>query len=293
MHQHSPIPAEPLRWVTERLAGLDGITDVSWPKAQSRVWRVTAGPTTAYLKLSPTAADHRRELRGYRHAERVLAPGSAPRLLAADPGMLALLSSAQPGRVVRGLALGRGEERRLHELAGRTLRRWHDGAEPAPDRSAVRAAVARQATEAATCLERAATQLDTAERALVRCAADELPQLAEAAPVVYRHGDFGTRNWLWHAPSGRLGLIDFELADHGLVAEEYVWLHGALWLTRPDLAGAYFTGYGRPLSPVEERLLHLLTARLAVSYLTTGLTDGNPVLVTRGRLALHRLVHPG
>ncbi|MFE9045952.1 hypothetical protein ACFYOG_34280 [Streptomyces sp. NPDC007818] len=64
-----------------------------------------------------------------------------------------------------------------------------------------------------------------------------------------------------------------------------------MWAPRPDLKAAYFTGYGRALSAGEEWALRLLTARLGVSYLATGLSRRNPALVERGHLVLRRLTH--
>ncbi|GAA1963193.1 aminoglycoside phosphotransferase family protein [Kitasatospora viridis] len=292
MAQNTPVPADLWRWVTANLPGVDQVVDVSWPKAQSQVWRVSAGDRAAYVKISPSTLHHQREIAGYRHAERALDPDGAPRLLAADPGLRAVMSSPQPGRVVRDLPLAPQDEQRVYELAGRALRRWHDASAPATDqdREAIAASMAQQADEAAGCLDSIGDQIDAAQRALVRCAAEELPQLARQLPVVYRHGDFATRNWLWDGPSGVLGLIDFETAAHGLAAEEYTWLYGAVWVLRPDLGRAFFDGYGRSLSDGEDRLLHLLTTRLAVSYLNTGLVKNDTVLIERGRLALTRLL---
>ncbi|MFF4924242.1 aminoglycoside phosphotransferase family protein [Kitasatospora sp. NPDC001261] len=293
MIQNAPIPSDLRRWVSEHLVGVDQVADVSWPKAKSQVWRVSAGGRAAYVKLSPSALDYQREITGYQHAGRALDPGGAPRLLAADPALLAIMSSPQPGLVVRDLPLDPRDEQRVYELAGRALRRWHDASAPATDREreAIGASMAQQADEATTCLDSAGHHLDAAQRALVRCVAEELPQLTRQVPVVYRHGDFATRNWLWDSASGVLGLIDFEMAAHGLAAEEYTWLYGAVWVTRPDLKNAFFDGYGRPLTAEEDRLLHLLTTRLGVSYLHTGLIKKDTVLTDRGRLVLTRLAH--
>ncbi|MFC4951050.1 aminoglycoside phosphotransferase family protein [Pseudonocardia sp. GCM10023141] len=136
-----------------------------------------------------------------------------------------------------------------------------------------------------------AEHLNAEQRALVQAASWELPELAEQLPLVYQHGDYSTRNWLWDTDSGHHGLIDFAMARHGTAVEEFVWLCGAVWATRPDLKDAYLTGYGRPLSDTEERLLRLLTTRLAVSYLNSGLVKDRPDLVERGHLVLHRMTH--
>jgi aminoglycoside phosphotransferase (APT) family kinase protein len=294
MNQHTPLPDDLRQWITSHLPAADEVTDVSWPRGNSMVWRVAAGTDAVFVKVSPTTGDFEREVRGYAHAARALSPTEAPRLLAADLDLLALMSSPLPGRVVRGPSLGADDEWSAHEQAGRLLRRWHDHSEPAVDeeRGAVRTAIAQQADEAAECLEDTARHLDDAQRALVRCVVDELPLLAEGMPLVYRHGDHATRNWLWDAERRSVGLIDFEMAGPGIAAEEFVWLYGAVWATRPDLKAAHFTGYGRPLSDDEERFLQLLTTRLGVSYLRSGLVKERPDLVERGKLVHTRMTHP-
>ncbi|MEV6981733.1 aminoglycoside phosphotransferase family protein [Sphaerisporangium sp. NPDC051017] len=265
---------------------------MSWPRGSSRVWCVTAGPTAAFVKLSPTETDYDREVVGYAYAARILACQEAPRLLATDPYLKAIMSSPLPGEVVRGLPLEKEVELRVHGLAGRLLRRWHDQSDPGTeqDRQAVRAGMREQAREAAACLESTAERLNAEQRALVEAASRELPELAEQLPLVYQHGDYSTRNWMWDAESGHHGLIDFGMAHHGNAVEDFVWLCGAVWATRPDLKAAYFTGYGRPLSDTEERLLRLLTTRLGVSYLNSGLVKERVDLVERGHLILDRMM---
>ncbi|MFB7675405.1 aminoglycoside phosphotransferase family protein [Kitasatospora purpeofusca] len=287
-----PFPPELRDWVAGHLPGLDTSEDRSWPRNSSRVWRVTAGPRTAYVKIGPGDLDYEREVAGYAYAAAHLTDLEAPRLLAADPHLRAILSSVLPGRVVRDLPLEPHAELRLHEDAGRLLRRWHDASGPgtAADRAAVRAEMREQAQEAAECLESTAPHLAADRLALVRAASEELVGLAEQLPLVCRHGDYETRNWLYDEETGRHGLIDFAMTRRGVAAAEFVWLFGALWPLRPELREAYFAGYGRPLTAEEERLLWLLTVRRGVSYLHHGLVDGREDLVARGRLVLDRMV---
>jgi len=292
MTYDASLPADLRQWVRDRMPGPARVTDVSWPRGDSMVWHVVTDGDEAYVKISPTPKDYAREVRGYTHAACALSPGEAPRLLAADPGLRALLSSSQPGRVVRDLPLDTAEELLLYDLAGQLLRRWHDHAVPIspPERAAIRESVADQAREAAACLESiTSAHLSTAERQLVRRVRDELPHLAEELPVVYRHGDYATRNWMWDAPH-RHGVIDFQKSGHGLAVEEFVWLYGAVWATRSDLEAAYFNGYGRALTDNERQALFLFTTRLGVSYLHTGITKKRTMLIDRGHLVLDRMV---
>ncbi|BDH15345.1 aminoglycoside phosphotransferase family protein [Streptomyces hygroscopicus] len=294
MIENKPFPDDLRAWVDRFLPGVEQVTDVSWPRSSSRVWRVAAGSSAAFVKVSPSETDYDREVIGYAFAARALADHEAPWLMAADPDLRAIMSTPLPGQVVRGLPLEAGVELRVHELAGRLLRRWHDHSTPATeqDRQAVRTSMREQAQEAAACLESTARHLDGEQRNLVEAASWGLPGMAEKLPLVFQHGDYSTRNWLWDANRGHLGLIDFAMAHHGPAVEEFVWLCGAVWAVRPDLKAAYLAGYGRPLSSAEERLLLLLTTRLGVSYLNSGLVKQRPDLVERGQLILDRMAHP-
>ncbi|WP_067481823.1 aminoglycoside phosphotransferase family protein [Actinomadura hibisca] len=287
------LPADLRPWVARHLPGVTTATDVSWNRANSRVWRLD-GDTTAYLKLSPSPRSYARETTAYRHAA-VLGPGQAARMLAADPVLQAVLTTALPGRIVRDLPLDPAVETRVHEFAGRLLRRWHSHLETAAPhaRQALRKELADQAAEAADCLDELGDRLDGAQRALVRDVATQLPGLAAELPLVYRHGDYLPRNWLWDADAQTLAVIDFEMADHGLAVQDMVWLHGAVWPTRPDLRAAFLTGYDREPAAQEHRVLLLLTARLAVSYLATGLARNDTVLIDRGHHALSALARTG
>ncbi|MFI5757643.1 aminoglycoside phosphotransferase family protein [Streptomyces sp. NPDC051569] len=233
-------------------------------------------------------ADFDREVYAYQHVAVALAEHETPRLLAADTGLLAILTTALPGRVVRDLPLETEDEQRVHRLAGGILGRWQawTGLVAEQTRENILASVAAQAAEAAQCLERAGHHLTAAQRDLVLRVSTDLPRLAEDAPVAFRHGDFSPRNWLWDAHRGTVGLIDFQFAAHGLAVEDQVWLHGAQWPTRPDLKDAFLSGFGRTLTDSEQQALPLLTARLAASYLTMGITTDDRVLIDRGRTVL-------
>ncbi|MFC4951049.1 phosphotransferase [Pseudonocardia sp. GCM10023141] len=150
MAESKPFPLDLREWVASTLPGVDEITDVSWPRGSSRVWRVAAGSNAAFVKLSLTEIDYDREVLGYAYAARNLTDHQAPRLLAVDPDLKAIMTSPLPGTVVRGLPLETEVEQRVHEAAGRLLRRWHDQSDPGSeqDRHSARAAMREQAREA-------------------------------------------------------------------------------------------------------------------------------------------------
>lgn len=285
------VPADVRDWVSSQLGDVIDALDTSWPRENSQVWCVTSRTGTAYVKISSSASNFEQEIAGYSYAERALAETERPRLLSTDDGLKALLSSPQPGGVMRGLPLEPADELNAHAEAGRLLRRWHDhsGAAPVEDRGVARERVTELADEARACLPSMSERLDAFQVSLLMAAANELPELAERNASVFCHGDFSTRNWLWDHSSMRLGVIDFEKSGPGYIVEDLVWLYGALWLTRPHLRTAFFHGYGRALSGHEERLLQLLTVRLVISYWHTGLAIGRNDLVERGRLGMDLL----
>jgi len=287
------LPPDLQQWADRHLPGPDRatVTDASWPRGDSRIWKATTPSTAAFVKMYPSTARYGRELRGCEHAARALTADEAPHVIAANEELRSVILTALPGQVVRGLALQKAEEERVHRLAGRLLRRWHDAPTPisATSRTDIMTAITDQADEAAVCLDRVGDRLSPAERDLVRKVSTELVGIAQNLPLAYRHGDYSPRNWLWDAAAGHHSIIDFEESAPGIAVEDLVWLHGAAWPDRPDLRRAFLTGYGRDLTQSEERALLLLTVRLGVSYLSTGLAKDDPVLVDRGHTVVGRM----
>jgi Ser/Thr protein kinase RdoA (MazF antagonist) len=287
------LPSDLQQWAARHLPGLGKatVTDASWPRGDSRIWKATTPSTAAFVKSYPSTAKYGRELRGCEHAARALAADEAPQVIAANEELRSVILTALPGQVVRGLALQQAEEEQVHRLAGQLLRRWHDAPAliSASSRADIMAAIADQADEAAVCLDQVGDRLSPAERDLVREVSTDLVTLAQSLPLAFRHGDYSPRNWLWDGAAGHHSIIDFEESAPGIAIEDLVWLRGAAWPGRPDLRLAFLTGYGRDLTPSEERALLLLTVRLGVSYLATGLAKNDPVLVDRGHTVVGRM----
>lgn len=105
MAENLSFPADLRAWVARILSGVDEVTDVPWPRTRSLVWRVAAGPMVVIVKLSPTEGDYQREVRGYDYTARILADHEAPRLVAANPDLRAIISTPLLGTVVRDLPL--------------------------------------------------------------------------------------------------------------------------------------------------------------------------------------------
>lgn len=285
------MPADLRQWLSLHLPGLCAVEDVSWPRADSRVWRVTDTTATAYVKISPSQQSYTRETRAYRYAADALGPGKAPRLLAADPDLRAILTSPLRGVVVRTANLPAADEIHAHELAGQLLARWHDH-RPDTAGAAVLAAVQAQVDLAAERAARTADVLATPHRVLVEHALRDLPALALSVPLACTHGDFSPRNWMWDHDTASLSLLDFEKAGTGLVVEDFVWLAATTWPHHPHLQHAILTGYGRDLDPDEYRTLTLLTTLAALSYLDAGMSLRDPALTAKANNTFRQLTSP-
>ncbi|MEU2989457.1 phosphotransferase [Streptomyces griseoincarnatus] len=268
-------------------------TDTSWARENSRVWRADgAQGGTWYVKVHQNERFHGREVRGLRTWAPALG-AAAPRLVAADETLRAVVITAVPGRPLHGVVLGPEQAKAVFQRIGALARRIHQScpARPAPAGSGPAIAKADRHLAAA----RAHLQLGDEEfvRALV-AQADHL----EPLEWVETHGDFQLRNILYDpdapaAPGAAeagpfLAVIDLERSEPGPAVRDLVRLSDA-WADRPDLFGAFRTGYGRALTAAEEARLVIDAALDSVSGIAYGAAHGDPELVERGRRTLARL----
>ncbi|MGA4901669.1 phosphotransferase family protein [Streptomyces griseoincarnatus] len=279
------------------LFGADAVTtrtfDTSWARENSRVWRADgAQGGTWYVKVHQNERFHGREVRGLRTWAPALG-AAAPRLVAADETLRAVVITAVPGRPLHGVVLGPEQAKAVFQRIGALARRIHQScpARPAPAGSGPAIAKADRHLAAA----RAHLQLGDEEfvRALV-AQADHL----EPLEWVETHGDFQLRNILYDpdapaAPGAAeagpfLAVIDLERSEPGPAVRDLVRLSDA-WADRPDLFGAFRTGYGRALTAAEEARLVIDAALDSVSGIAYGAAHGDPELVERGRRTLARL----
>ena len=261
------------------------ITDRSWPRDGSRVWEL-AGPDGErfFLKQHQSPRFHEREVTAYRLWVPALDAGRAPRLLASDPGLRAVLITALPGRIARGPHILEADEPEIHRQAGMLLRRLHSAstATAVPE-------TGRVAARAEEHIARAGALLSHEAAELVRCHAARLPETARRLPVVPTHGDVQPKNFLWDPRSRRVALIDFERAEPGLAVRDLVRLQYGVWNRRPSLRDAFLNGYGRALTADEQSALRDLAALDAVSAIWWGSANNDADTVTRGYRTLAQL----
>ncbi|MEV7157045.1 phosphotransferase [Streptomyces misionensis] len=277
---------------TERAVGrISRWTDASWARESSRVWRADgAQGGTWYVKVHQNGRFHDREVRGLRTWAPALG-AAAPRLVAADEVLRAVVITAVPGRPLHGVVLAPERERAVFRRIGALARRIHQScpARPAPPGSGPAIAKADRHLAAAR------AHLRPGDEEFLRALVAQAEEL-EPLEWVETHGDLQLRNILYDpdtpgeaAGSGPfLAVIDFERSEPGPAVRDLVRLSDA-WHGRDDLYKAFLAGYSRPLTPAEEARLVIDAALDSVSGIAYGAAHGDPELVERGRRTLARL----
>ncbi|MEV6393521.1 phosphotransferase [Streptomyces sp. NPDC051907] len=276
-------PDSRVREFTERAVGrITGWTDVSWAREGSRVWRVHGVEGGVwFVKVHQNDRFHRREVDAYRGWVPELG-AAAPRLVAAEQTLRAVVITAVPGRSLHGAVHPPAEQRLIFQRIGQLAAAIHRStpSHPAPAGTALPGKWERRLAAA---LPHLAPGDEDFIRAMAATAA-ELPGL-ETRPT---HGDFQLRNLRWDEATGSLYVIDFERSEEGPGVRDFVRLSDA-WADRPDLFAAVMDGYGRPFTPAEEAHLAVLSLLDAVSGIQYGAAHGDLELLERGRRTLARL----
>ncbi|MGW8760982.1 phosphotransferase [Streptomyces sp. NPDC055815] len=277
-------PEPAVREFAERAVGrIATWADVSWARENSRVWRVRgAAGGVWFVKLHQNEKFHHRETSALRGWVPGLG-GAGPRLVAADPGLLAVVVTAVEGRSLHGRVLNGAEERAVFTAIGALAARIH--ASPVPE-ALPAAAPLGPYDRMDRHLHRAQPLLAPGDEEFVRSAVATAQELGPLTPVV-THGDFQLRNLLL-GDDGTVGVIDFERSEPQPCVRDFVRILDH-FDGRPDLAAAFFGGYGRPLTGAEEAHLIASAALDSVSGIAFGTRAGDPELVERGRRTLARL----
>ncbi|MET8538639.1 phosphotransferase [Streptomyces sp. NPDC005065] len=284
-------PGPRLREFTERAVGrITGWTDASWAREGSQVWRAHGAEGGVwFVKVHQNERFHQREVTALRTWAPLLG-AAAPRLVAADEKLRAVVLTAVPGRPLHGVILSPRQEKAVFRRIGALARRIHYASPPRPAPVGSGPAV----DKAERHLAAAAPHLKPGDAEFVR----DLVRQAEALPPlewVETHGDFQLRNILHtddadtaEDDDGFLGVIDLERSEPGPAVRDLVRMSDA-WAGRPELFQAFLTGYGRPLTGAEEARLVIDMALDSVSGIAFGVAHGDPELVERGRRILARL----
>ncbi|WP_367825679.1 NUDIX domain-containing protein [Streptomyces sp. LMG1-1-1.1] len=281
--ESAPPPA--VRAFAERAVGrIAAWTDVSWARENSRVWRAAGtGGGLWFVKVHQNPKFHRRETDALRGWVPDLG-GAGPRLVAADPELLAVVVTPVEGRALHGALLAAAEEAEVLRSIGVLAARIH--ASPLPPQPRPDTPPTGPYDGLERHLAAARTLLEPGDEECVRSAVAAAQELAPLEPVV-THGDFQYRNLLL-ATDGTVRFIDVERSEPHPRVRDFTRLADR-FDGRPDLAEVFFAGYGRPLTDAEETHLVAATALDAVSGIAFGTRVGDPELVERGRRTLARL----
>jgi Ser/Thr protein kinase RdoA (MazF antagonist) len=284
----SPEPERWRRFVGARLGAAVRLQPASNPDGEALVWRVdvddgaTAGrEPRAFLKLHRTADKWRRERT---ILERLAEPPAAPVpvVLAAEPEGHALLLGARPGVLASSQSWSQPDERSLHEQAGRLRRRLDAVAVDDPDPLPLPEAMQRRLR---AWLERARPTVAEPLRRAVEASFD--PGCFEGATRRWSHRDLAPHNWIVE-PGPHLAVIDFGQARPDVWLVDVLKLWDGPWVHDPTLADAFWRGYGRRPSPIEETQLRALALVHGLATAAWGDRHGHASLSAHGRVVLTR-----
>ncbi|MEW2626023.1 phosphotransferase [Streptomyces sp. NPDC048106] len=274
------VPQEVCAFAEHAVGRITNWTDVSWSREESRVWRARgAEDDTWYVKIHQNTRFHQREVAALRGWAPFLGP-AAPRLVAADAHLRAVVLTAVGGRSLHGATYPPEQQRRIFHRIGQLAAAIHTSAPPHPAATLSLGKLERH-------LDGARPHLAPGDEEFIRSTAEKAAHLP-ALEAVPTHGDLQLRNLRWDEDADVLYVIDFERSEEGPAIRDFVRLSDA-WHGRPDLLQAVLDGYGRPFTPEEEAQLTVLSVLDSVSGISYGASHGDPELVERGRRTLARL----
>ncbi|MGA5703071.1 aminoglycoside phosphotransferase family protein [Peterkaempfera bronchialis] len=264
---------------SEAIARLTGpaevVADLSWPGTTAIV-RLLRHPGGQHFVLKANSSQDcfTRELNALRCWTPALGT-AAPQLVDVDEDARVLLMTALPGVRLDLASLTPGQEQDAYQQTGRLLRRLHEAGPPQvlTDFGRQRAAYLRAQLTGPT-RPLAAAELDFALTAL-----DQLEALP-AQQAQPSHLDLTARNLLAHTDDRaqlRIAVIDFETSRYEAAGRDFLRITQRTLRTRPDLAAAFYSGYGRQPTEDERHLMRWCgigdAAAIAISAAAAGHED--------------------
>lgn len=251
----------------------------------SQVWRVRNTDGREFVaKRHLNQQKHERESHAYRHWVPTLTE-RAPRLIASEPRVPAIVMTALPGEPADSGAPGSPPhpetEAHYHRQAGELLRRLHTTRAGPPASEPPNPLSQRLAHW----LPAAQLILTTDELALLTSFTADLAD-ADTVPLVPCHLDYQPRNWVVDE-TGVLRIVDFEHARLDIAIRDLVRLEYRHWPGRPDLREAFYEGYATPL--LDRGLLQACAALDAITAIVRGQTGNDPLLTAHGYATLGQL----
>jgi aminoglycoside phosphotransferase (APT) family kinase protein len=291
-----------LAWCASILGPVEIVSDSSREHAGLRAaaycLRTPSGG--CYLKTHRDRSHWENEVHAYEH----WAPAFgdfAPRLLAVhaeEP--LALLIGELPGTVVEEVKLSPSQAQAVWGAAGRALAGLHnlavgeyfgfcrrDGACAGTPVSDARQYVSSKIEEQVEHGLRGGF-LSEDELAVVRDASALLPAFEGERPAPC-HRDYCPANWLVSLEGAWTGVIDFEFSGWDVRAADFSRYPNWDWIDRPELAEAFFEGYGHTFTPAEEQQTLLAHIQYALDAVVWGMENSYIGFAADGRKAFKHL----
>jgi Ser/Thr protein kinase RdoA (MazF antagonist) len=293
-----------LAWCASILGPIEVVSDASREHAGRRAsaHRLRTSSGGCYLKIHRDRSHWENEV----HAYEQWAPAFgnfAPRLLAVhaeEP--LALVIGEMPGNVLEDVQLTPTQAQAVWHAAGQGLSALHklpageyfgfcqrDGAcagTPIYDAGEYMLSIFDEQVESGL----RGGYLSQDELAVVRAACALLPAFAGERPMPC-HRDYCPANWLVSPAGEWAGVIDFEFSGWDVRAADFSRYPSWDWIDHPELAEAFFDGYGRKFSLAgqaeQQRLVaHIQYALIAVVW---GMENSYFGFAADGRKALKHL----
>jgi Ser/Thr protein kinase RdoA (MazF antagonist) len=225
----------------------------------------------------------------------------APKLIAVrNEEPLALIISELPGKILEEIQLSPSQQQSVWRTAGHALAAFHDlavGDYFGPCRrggtcagtpiSDAREYILRDLEDL---LERGARggYLSRDQLSIVQAASALVPSFKGEHPVPC-HRDYCPANWLVSGDGAWAGIIDFEFAYWDVRAADFTRYPAWDWISRPDLAEAFFDGYGCSFTYAEEQQRLVAHALYALGAIVWGMENSYFGFAEDGRQALKHL----
>ncbi len=293
---------EVLAWCASVLGPFEVVSDASREHAGRRAaahrLRISSGG--CYVKIHHDRSHWENEVHAYEQWAPAFGDFS-PRLLAVraeEP--LALVISELPGSVLEEVQLTPSQGRAVWRSAGQALAAFHNLAVGEYFGACRRdgACAGRLVSDArqyvSDIIEEQVQRglkggfLSEDELSVVHSALALLPAFEGERPAPC-HRDYCPANWLVNRAGAWTGVIDFEFAAWDVHVSDFTHYPNWDWIDRPDLAEAFFEGYGRSFTPKEEQQRLLAHTLYTLSAVVWGMENSYFGFAADGRQALKHL----
>ncbi len=274
------IPAGLLTAVVDECGPIQRVEDRSWDHGEAQVLHVQGARAACFVKRHRTADHHGREVDAY---ERWVGGWpDVPRLIGHVHEPFAIAVSALDG--VSALDVAPADLPEVHRQAGAFIARLHALSVEDDDITLAEALTLRTASWST----RAAGMVDPGDVSRVRAGVEEILPVVDGWSRRACHRDFTERNWLWDGEAVRVFDFGISRLDIALTDVERIW--SSSWRQRPELADAFWDGYGRHLSADEEAVLLAYGALQALTTVVWAVDHADAPFEAAGRDRLRWLL---